>query len=120
MPGRHSFLQSSGTKARKRYAHPVQGNRTGWRHWLRREQGCYRDRERAGPAGVGAEETRPQANLVATFWGPLKDPGSGSSRGVLGDPEEPHPRRRRADLSGKRDPYAVTRKPPGDAQTIFK
>ena len=76
--------------------------------------------ERAGPAGVGAEGTRPQANLVATFWGPLKDPGSGSSRGVLGDPEEPHPRRQRADLSGKRDPYAVTRKPPGDAQTIFK
>lgn len=98
----------------------MQGNRTGWRHWLRREQGCYRDRERAGPAGVGAEETRPQANLVATFWGPLKDSGSGSSRGILGDPEEPHPGRRRADLSGKRDPHAVTRKSPGDAQTIFK
>lgn len=64
--GWHSFLQSSGMKARKRYEHPVQGNRTGWRHWLRREQGCYRDRQRAGPAGLGAEETRPQANLVAT------------------------------------------------------
>lgn len=100
--GWHGFLQSSGPKVRKRYKHPVQGNRMGWRCWLRREQGCCRDRERAGPAGVGAEETRPQLNLVATFWGPLKGSGSESIRGILGDPEESHPGRQRVDLSGMR------------------
>lgn len=76
--------------------------------------------ERAEPAGVGAEGTRPPGGLVATFWGPPKGSGSESSWGILGDPEEPHPGWRWADISGKRDPHAVTRKSSGDAQTIFK
>lgn len=68
--------------------------------------------EQKGPGHPGG--------LVATFWGPLKGSGSESGRGILGDPKEPHPGRPRADMSGKRDPHAVTRKSPGDAQTVFK
>ena len=55
---------------------------------------------------------------MATFWGPLKGSGSESGRGILGDPKEPHPGRPRADMSGKRDPHAVTRKSPGDAHDL--
>lgn len=73
--------------------------------------------ERVGPAGVGAEGTRPPGGPCGHV---LKGSGSESGRGILGDPKEPHPRRPRADMSGKRDPHAVTRKSPGDAQTVFK
>lgn len=110
---------SSGIKVRQRDEHPSQGNRTAWIAGSRGSRVAI-ETERAGPAGAGAEGTRPPASLVATFWGPLKGSGSESGRGILGDPEEPHPGRRRADRSGKRDPHAVTRKSAGDAQTIFK
>lgn len=100
---------------------PGQVNSLCWKCWVRREQGCYRNRERAGGSrGLERERWNQGQGLMDAFRAPE---GLWIWEGVgriLGDPEASRPGWQRTDMGGMSDPHTVTWKALGNGQTIFK